>query len=142
MFYEIIGNILGSKRHSDSIVNDQLNMCVINTDGHFEYHDYFRAFKDAAVKTGYTVFDNSFTDMENDHIMKMLFSLKAHLPSNCQSCKHKQICGGGFLPGRMENEILDFERNNSVLCYDYYFLFETVKQILSPVRLSADRSKV
>jgi uncharacterized protein len=143
MFYEIISNILGSRRHSDSIVNDQLNMCVINTDGSFEYHDYFRAFKDSAVITGYNIVDHSFIEFENDPIMKMLFGLKDHLPSNCQTCKHKLICGGGFLPGRMEVEILDFKRNNSILCYDYYYLFETVKTFLpqnSPKMAPATRN--
>jgi uncharacterized protein len=131
MFYEIISNMLGSKRHSDSIVNDQLSMCVVNTDGSFEYHDYFRAFKDSAVKTGYNVNTNTFADLENDHIIKMLFSLKDFLPSNCTDCKHKLICGGGFLPGRMENHIADFKTNNSVLCYDYYYLFDTITKALS-----------
>jgi uncharacterized protein len=130
MFYEIITNIIGSRRHSDSIVNDQLNMCVVNTDGSFEYHDYFRAFKDHSVTTGYNVFDHSFMNMEEDTVMKMLFSLKDHLPSHCTDCRHRSICGGGFLPGRMENDIVDFKSNNSILCYDYYYLFETVRQFI------------
>jgi uncharacterized protein len=131
LFYETIGALMGSKRHGDSLVNDCLDMVVVNTDGAVEYHDYFRAFKDSAIETGYSILRNTLSEVESDRVVQLLLNLGKHLPLACSGCDHKDICGGGFLAGRMETHVSDFTINNSILCYDYYYYIETVKRFVT-----------
>jgi uncharacterized protein len=62
-------------------------------------------------------------------VFKKLFTLKEYLPSECIGCPHENICGGGFLPGRTSlKQLLSTEK--SILCYDHFIFFSTVKRIL------------
>ena len=131
-FYEIITLKLGAVSHSDSLVNDELSMFVVDTNGAIEYHDYFRAFKDKSIKTDYNIFKNTISGFESDEIFDKCIKLKNQLPDSCTNCRQVSICGGGFLPGRMKSNIKDFSVNKSVLCYDQKYFFEQVESILQP----------
>ncbi len=131
-FYELLALKLGGKRHSDSLVNDELAMFVVDTNGHIEYHDYFRAFKDKSIKTGYSIFTHSITDMEKDPVFDKCSRLKEQLPPVCKGCDQVNICGGGFLSGRMQNDIQDFSINRSILCHDQKYFFDAVESVIAP----------
>jgi len=47
-FRELVLLGLGARRHMDALVNDELGMFVVNTDGRIEYPDYFRGFTDGS----------------------------------------------------------------------------------------------
>lgn len=139
-FYEIITLKLGSKSHSDSLVNDELAMLVIDTNGDIEYHDYFRAFKDGSIKTSYTIFKDKIRDVENDLIFAKCLHLKHQLPRICTHCEQVAVCGGGFLPGRMKDNVNDFSRYNSILCYDQKYFFEKINSILNAALLDVNNA--
>lgn len=131
-FYEVIYLLLGSKTHTDSLVNDQINMFVLNSDGNIEYHDYFRAFSDGRTRSKYFIKDHQILDFERSEFMSKLLKLENSLPTECIKCIHKEICGGGFLPGRMDKNSNSIRLNRkSVLCYDQWYFINYVKGILS-----------
>ena len=129
-FYEVIHRMLGSKNHTDSIGNDEIDMFVVNTDGVFEYSDYVRSFKDGGSRTKFNVFENSIADLSQDSIFEQFLSLRSHLPTDCINCSHQNVCGGGFLPGRMKDDYINLSRK-SILCTDQFYFFSTVSKIVA-----------
>ncbi len=109
--------------HVDFLVNDQVNMFVVNTDGSIEYPDYLRASSDGSVKTGLNIAANTLDELHDDKVFQSLLTLKDFLPQDCKSCFFREICGGGFLPGRaVPGALISSER--SVLCEDQLWFFQ------------------
>lgn len=130
-FSEVIGIMAGGKRHSDSIVNDQLGMFVINTDGGIEYPDYFRSYKDGGSRTSFTIQSHGLGQFSTDPVFDYCLRLGEHLPDECGSCVHRKVCGGGFLPGRMGGDA-NPPLKKSVLCTDQYHFFSRVDALVAP----------
>ena len=95
---------LGGRRHADMLVNDHVNMFVVNTDGGYEYPDYFRAHTDGGSRTRFNVDNHSITDLAGDSGFRYCLSLIDYVPAECSGCDVLGLCGGGFLPGRMSDE--------------------------------------
>ncbi len=133
LFYETVQVILGSGAHTDSIVNDVLDMFVVNTDGGIEYPDYFRAFADGGSRTAYNVHSHDLSALRGDPVFQFCLHLADHRPDECAACPCLRECGGGFLPGRMRaGETIP--RHRSVLCPDHYYYFSTVRAIMAQHR--------
>lgn len=131
LFQECILWHLGARRHTDVLVNDRINMFVVNTDGGYEYPDYFRAHEDAGSRTRFNVAEHSIDDLSRDPGFAYCLSLGTFLPSECEGCSVVGLCGGGFLPGRMASDS-PLPRRKSVLCYDQYHFFAHVARVLAP----------
>ncbi|MEI9805705.1 MAG: hypothetical protein WDN48_16510 [Pseudolabrys sp.] len=56
-FFDCIEYYMGSARHIESIVNDRVPMFVVNTDGQYEYHDYFRPHADGMCRTSVNLWE-------------------------------------------------------------------------------------
>lgn len=127
LFFDCIKLVLGGRGHTDTIVNDRNSSFVVNTDGAIEYPDYFRAARDGGSRTPFNVFDGELNDVMVDPVFDYCLNLKAYLPSECVGCPQVDLCGGGFLPGRM-NPLEQVPRTRSILCADMYHFFDTVKR--------------
>ena len=127
---------MGSGSHSDALMNDLLNMFVVNTDGRIEYADYFRAYRDGGSTSPWNVYDHALDEVTADHVFDFCLNLRDHLPLECKPCDHREICGGGFLPGRMSmHQVIPTRK--SVLCADQYFYFTAVKQLVTPYLIAS-----
>lgn len=130
-FYEVIAVLLGSRFHTDSIVNDTIDMFVVNTDGVIEYPDYFRAHSDAGSRSVFNIHTQDLDLLVQDPVFDFCLNLGEHLPGECGQCPHVDVCGGGFLPGRMKRgERLPTRR--SILCADHYYFLSTVRELVDP----------
>lgn len=128
-FFDVITRRFGSAAHGDSIGNDSNEMLVINTDGGYEYPDYYRAFADGGSRTASSVFREPLAVLELDPVFDFNLNLGQHLPLECQGCRHVTVCGGGFLPGRMSvKTLLPIQR--SVLCSDQMAFFDRVDELV------------
>jgi uncharacterized protein len=137
LFYDCIYTLMGSPRHIENIVNDTVPIFVVNTDGCIEYHDYFRALADGGVRTRFRVQDDPLDALAADPVFRYLLDLGEHLPAECRDCQFGDICGGGFLPGRMEPDHMP-PRRRSVLCYDEYYFFSSIRRTLAPWLATCD----
>lgn len=131
LFIESVLVLLGSSYHTDMLVNDTIDMLVINTDGAVEYHDFLRSHADGATRTAYTVHSHSLDEIADDPIFRYLRHLGNHRPAECKVCPHVRLCGGGFLPGRM-NSKSRLPNRRSVLCPDQYRYFSAVQDAMGP----------
>jgi uncharacterized protein len=131
LFEDCIRVLLGSSAHVDNIVNDSISQCVINTDGGIEYHDYFRSLDDGACRTRFNIHNDSLDAAASDPGFRFCLNLKDHLPAECSGCRHREICGGGFLPGRLfPQEAIPTRK--SVLCFDQYHFFSILEDTVRP----------
>lgn len=126
-FFDCIEHYMGSARHIESIVNDRVPMFVVNTDGQYEYHDYFRPHADGMCRTSANLADNPISNLLHDPIFGQLLALSEHLPEECRGCDVAAICGGGFLPGRTGGRP---GMPRSVLCHDQNHFFTRVRESL------------
>jgi uncharacterized protein len=131
LFYDCISVLLGSKQHCDNLVNDMIDMFVVNTDGIVEYPDWFRAAKDGGSRTSFSIHEIELDALRQDPVFRYCLDLRAHLPTECVPCPHVDLCGGGFLPARM-NPDERIPSRKSVLCSDHYYFFDALKQCVAP----------
>jgi uncharacterized protein len=138
-FFDCIEYYMGSSRHIESIVNDCVPMFVVNTDGQYEYHDYFRPHADGVCRTSANLSETPIAVLHDDPLFRELLALAGHLPPECRGCDVAAICGGGFLPGRTGGPA-DMPR--SVLCHDQGHFFAHVRNWLERrgIALAAGRA--
>jgi uncharacterized protein len=127
VFFDALSIMGGGTRHSDSLVNDHVDILVVNTDGGIELPDYFRAARDGGSRTPYDV-RTPLSVVEQDSTFSQLARLGELLPDDCQGCPHRRVCGGGFLPGRLGGPEQRLDRR-SVLCFDHYALFSRMARV-------------
>lgn len=125
LFNNLVNLALGSHEHIDMLVNDTMNMFVVNTDGTYEYPDYLRNAADGSARTELGVYTHSLRELASIEGFAKLLKLSDHLPESCESCRHRDVCGGGFLPGRADAQQI-ITRRESVLCDDQKFFFDVV----------------
>jgi uncharacterized protein len=117
----------------DFFRNRQLGMFVVNTDGAFELHDYLRVAGDSVTRTPYGVQTHGISDLHRDTSFDRLLHLDRELPRKCAGCRHVEICGGGFLPGRAQVGNL-ISSEPSVLCHDQFYFFSEVASLVNEAR--------
>lgn len=132
MFYEVVAHALGSKKHSDQMVNDTIDMLVINTDGRIEYPDYFRDKGQGYISSGVNICTGTLDDLAGDSVFNALFSLNKSLPEACENCDVNGVCGGGFVANRVSENasILADLRSRSVMCEGHYTFFSGVRETI------------
>ena len=127
LFLDCVGLLLGGRRHTDSIVNDRIESFVVNTDGGIEYPDYFRTARDGGSRSAFDVFTCDLDALSHNPVFDYCINLQAHLPGECRGCPQVDLCGGGFLPGRMD-PAETIPSRKSILCDDLYSFFSVVRQ--------------
>lgn len=129
LFRNLVDLALGIPDHIDMLVNDSYNMFVVNTDGGYEYPDYLRVVADGAARTSFNVDDHAIDSLHGDRGFSRLLALGNELPQDCTACRHRAVCGGGFLPGRSDAQ--DFiSTRQSVLCADQMRFFDFALQTI------------
>jgi uncharacterized protein len=75
--------------------------------------------------------------LHQDRGFARLLALRDELPYGCARCRHREVCGGGFLPGR--SDAAEFiSARPSVLCADQMRFFDTA---LSTIHAALMRRK-
>lgn len=131
-FLDTIARLMGSRRHSDSIGNDFVDILVVNTDGGIEYPDYLRAHHDGGSRTPYSILRDDLGEVrQKDPLFRTLLGLSRSLPAECRGCHNQDVCGGGFLAGRATAAGFEASRR-SVLCHDQMYYFDAVRAAVTP----------
>ncbi|MGZ5198945.1 MAG: radical SAM protein [Telluria sp.] len=129
LFRNIVELAAGGSDHVDALVNDSYNMFVVNTDGSYEYPDYLRVAADGGASTAFNIEQHEIEALHHDRGFARLLALRDELPYACARCRHREVCGGGFLPGR--SDAVEFiSARPSVLCADQMRFFDTALSII------------
>lgn len=129
-FNDAIKCSLGSSQHGDSVGAKGLHSIIINSAGAYERHDYIRYAADGRTRTRFNVFEHAFSEALEDEVIRQCLHLSEQLPAACETCRHKTVCGGGFVANRVSKSSSTLSRQ-SVMCEDHARFFDTVKTYLN-----------
>jgi uncharacterized protein len=138
LFNNLLHVALGGPGHVDALVNDSYNMFVVNTDGSYEYPDYLRVAGDGSACTPFHIDKDGIAALAGDPLFARLLNLRAELPAKCAGCRHRVICGGGFLPGRSDARE-GIAPRESVLCADQMHFFDAALGLIESSLQQRDR---
>lgn len=126
LFTEIITVLLGGRSRVDSLGTTPHAMIVVETDGSIEWSDMVSTAFEGAGATGLHVVQDDFdTAMRHPAV---LASRSGALPSGCQDCELRRVCGGGSLAHRYRNGA-GFD-SPSVYCPDLFRLISHIRDRL------------
>ncbi len=119
----LLKGILGQPMVTDSFGLGDVSMLVLETDGTYHDHDVLKITKENSSSLGLSLENNPISAAEKAEKIQFHRKLltKEGLSAKCKSCKHVDICGGGFVAHRYSN---DGYANPSVYCDELYSLFD------------------
>lgn len=125
-FWGLMRAMIGGAGSTDDFGNPQMGYLVVEADGSIEALDALRVCESDIARSNLNVLDNSFDDLR---LGLPLVHKAVHegmpLPSTCQKCPERKVCGGGYLPHRY-SRARGFD-NPSVWCADILKLFGHIR---------------
>lgn len=125
-FRNVVNLILGAPFSTDYLGGRPGGIAVVETDGSIQATDALKACEDGLVELGLGVADNSFDDALDNPMVRLANFSSAQLSSICQTCRVKEVCGGGYLPHRY-SRANGFD-NPSVYCESLYRVIVHVRE--------------
>jgi uncharacterized protein len=129
MFWDLIRAVMGGAPASDCFGNPALRYLIVETDGAVEALDALRVCADGLTATGLNVLTNDIDELEAaSPWIHMAVTRGLPLCAECEACRHRRVCGGGFLPHR-HSRARGFD-NPSVWCRDIQILLDRIVQVV------------
>ena len=117
--------VLGHTSETDSFGLGDISLLVIETDGTYHNHDVLKITEENSSSLGLSLEEHPILAAETAE--KILFHrtllTKEGLSPQCQSCKHINVCGGGFIAHRFSQEGY---LNPTVYCEEMYTLIDHI----------------
>ena len=129
-FEHILISLLGKESSLDAFGLGNLDYLTIETDGTYHTSDILKVAYENASFIGFDVNEGSIEDALNSEKVKEYNELLSvgKLPSKCKKCIYSEICGGGSLPHRY-NENTRFD-NPSIYCNEIYSLISHASNVV------------
>lgn len=126
LFWGLIRTLMGGVGETDVFGNPLMSYVVVETDGSIEALDALRVCKAGLARSGLNVLQNDLNDLHLGlPIVHRLVHEGIPLPTTCQRCNDRAICGGGYLPHRYSRKN-GFD-NPSVWCADIMKLLDHMR---------------
>jgi uncharacterized protein len=130
LFHELLQRLMGGPGLSDAFGNPLMSYLIVETDGSIEALDALRVCEDSLSDSGLNVITSGFDELSHGlPIVHRAVHEGFELARTCQSCPHRRVCGGGFLPHRFMKS--NGFSNPSVWCRDITVLLERMADIVS-----------
>jgi radical SAM/SPASM domain FxsB family protein len=133
-FEELISRSFGGCGSLESLGEEPVTLLVVNVDGEYEGVDSLKASRPGAWITGFSVAMNPVEEVYKNALIRLRQSGGAQLATECEICRLRHTCGGGYLPHRYHAR-RGF-RSPSVYCRDIMRLTDHVQDFL---RLEASK---
>jgi uncharacterized protein len=116
LFNQILNLILGGEGVYDNFGTGQNVYLIIETNGDIEPQDSLKACGDGFTKTSLNVHTHQLRDSLEHPLIKLCIENHQKLCTKCQQCEVVDICGGGLLAHRFNQE--NYFNNPSIYCKD------------------------
>ncbi|MEQ5875779.1 radical SAM protein [Pseudoalteromonas sp. NFXS39] len=123
IFQHLIQKTLGAESGLDALGGKINDMCVIESDSTIHHHDVLKICPNLSNHSL-----NLLTNSIDDFCNNAPDFLDISLPEKCTTCRHRDICGGGYLPHRFKNNSFDYP---SYYCDVLYGLIDEIKDSLN-----------
>lgn len=126
----LMRTILGFPSATDSFGLGDINLIVLETDGTYHNHDVLKITKEGNTSLGMGLETHAIADVEHSEIIQFHRKLltKQGLSAKCQTCRHVDVCGGGFIAHRYDTQGY---QNPSVYCDELYTLISHITHRLT-----------
>jgi uncharacterized protein len=124
-FRNIVNLILGAPFSTDYIGGKPGGIAVVETDGSIQATDALKACEHGMVDLGLAVEHSSFDEALDNPVVRLGNHSSAQLSATCESCRVREVCGGGYLPHRYRRSN-GFD-NPSVYCESLYAIIDHIR---------------
>lgn len=129
LFWGLFSMLLGGTGLTDMFGNPSMSYLIVETNGSIEALDALRVCDKNIAKSGLNVLSDGFDDLERGMpLVHQAIHRGFPLPTACQVCPEREICGGGYLPHRY-SRLNQFD-NPSVWCADILKLLSHMRRRL------------
>jgi len=133
VFWELISALLGGDPGSDCFGNPALGYLIVESDGEMETMDALRVCQHRMGSTGLNVRAAGFDALRTASPWVHRVTCEGlPIPTACQACRYRRVCGGGSLPHRYSSA-REFD-NPSVWCGDIQILLDRMTDAIHAAR--------
>lgn len=137
-FAMLIEAMFGETPSLDSLGTGPITVFTIETSGEIEPVDSLKICGDGFTKTGVNINSASIDDVLNVPLIKLGLEKKRTLPTDCLTCRNRELCGGGYLPHRFKNGTFD----KTVYCADMLHLCDVIREdVFSQIETACIKAK-
>ncbi len=129
MFGDVINLLLGGQSGVETIGRSPAGAVTIETDGSIEQADSLKSAYQGASATGLHVRRDSFDDMLRKPEIAAAQIAAAQLSAQCNSCRIREICGGGLYAHRYDPS--NGFSNPSVYCPDLQRIIHHIRRAVA-----------
>lgn len=112
----ILDQLIGGYSNVESVGGNDPYLLVVETDGSLEPLDVLRIVRDGYTRQNMFVGEIPLADFFQSPLLCDIRTQSQDLSLQCQTCKYKNICGGGYLPHRYSHK--NGFKNPSAYCAD------------------------
>lgn len=137
-FDELLLGIMGKATKTDSFGLGDISLLVLETDGTYHNHDVLKITEENTSSLGLNLENNPIEEAERSEKIAFHRHLltKEGLSPQCQECRHVDVCGGGFIAHRF-NE--NGYKNPTIYCKEMYALIDhIIERLYQKVARSSD----
>jgi uncharacterized protein len=127
-FVELLRAADGKESVLDSLGVGPIRVFTIETSGEIEAVDSLKSCGESFTKSGLFIETTSSDEVHNISLIKLGIEKGSILSNQCENCRHKKSCGGGYLPHRFYQNTFN---NPSVYCSDLAYLCDVIVTDLS-----------
>ena len=117
--------IMGHVSETDSFGLGDISLLVLETDGTYHNHDVLKITEESTTELGLSLENNPIIEAESHE--KIAFHrrllVKEGLSIKCQTCRHVEACGAGFIGHRYSKSGY---KNPSIYCDEIYSLIDHI----------------
>jgi uncharacterized protein len=125
----VVRSMLGGEARSDVIGTAPVQVAVLESDGSIEPTDNYKICEDRMTDLGLDVFANTFDDLFEHPFFDNCVRAAEMLPTACESCRYRDLCGGGGMSTRYSHE--DGFARRTIYCHDLIKLYDHVEGVVS-----------
>ncbi|WLP94632.1 radical SAM protein [Psychrobacter sp. M13] len=133
LFSDMVAAVLGWKGRTDAFGSENLAYLIYETNGKYELLDVLKVCGSNMTQTSEDI--DLLNLNENEQINTIIRSQRI-IPTECRACRHAEVCRGGYLPHRWDQQ-REFD-NPSVWCDDLIYIWDHVKRRVSDLARQID----
>jgi uncharacterized protein len=130
-FVELLRATMGFEPTLDSLGRGPIQIFTVETSGEIEAVDSLKSCGESFTKSGLFIDNVSIDEIHNISLIKLGIDKGSRLSMECSGCRHKNSCGGGYLPHRFYKNTFE---NPSVYCSDLAYLCDIIVSDLSSIK--------
>ncbi|WP_201583135.1 radical SAM protein [Psychrobacter jeotgali] len=126
LFSDMVASVLGWRGRTDAFGSENLAYLIYETNGEYELLDVLKVCNNSMTETSESI---DLLSLSGNAQIRTIIDSQRTIPTGCKSCRHAEVCRGGYLPHRWDQQ-RGFD-NPSVWCDDLMYIWDHVTRCVS-----------